>query len=1089
MNRNIPLVFSILLFAGILAPAYAQTTESVLINEVDINPPGDDSKTISEWVELYNPTDSDIDMSGWTIASTTVLKKTMTISSGTIIKPGQYLTYSYQSLWFTDSNESIELRDENNVVVDKTPNFSDIQNSFTSWQRLYDGYDFDSPDDWKFVTSTAGSSNGKLIQSQDSDDVTVSVSSDKPSYLFGEVAVLSGSVSEELYQIKPFFQPEKIIITISGPNFNKIVTMYPDLKLNYKTTLSLHQVLGINEGTYDVDVTYGGTTTNTSFSVGNKIFEQITQEESDISIHTDKSQYLPGDHVIITASASEIIPFQGMSFTVTDVDGKVISTGNLFPTNGKFSTKVYLTTISPVYGTFNINAEYSNKSTTTSFEVLEDIKEDVPISLWLDKPAHGLGETVTINGRLNDVWIGNLDLEITQTKQSSLSTSGNTGFKILDSVKIEGNGSFAYSFKIPDNVARLGDYKITVSKEIGSATIIAHAVKDPETFVPSDDPITIQTDEGIYEFTDKITISGFVKDPFGNSSYGTGTAVKISISHEDGTPLQINDLQDAKRLNGGGLINYDFTAIPETSGRYSVQVDVSKNIFSVGNYVVKAQYLSHTVTSTFSIVNSLDLKDGAIISIDKDVYGLGETVHLSGILPATGDNSVTITVTRPDGTRTDSGATVDKQRFSWDWKVPSYEKPPTLKDEDGRDVRTSNYGIYKIKVSVPSENKNIFFKVSKDPANDSLSLTPLFVSTEKSLYKAGEKLKVLGTVIQREQGEEGLVVKERVQLRIIDGTFPFKLIHEAHVYPNQGGEFSSTFELPATIFSEGEYIVRANYVGTQTESRFSVANDFVFGVDEDLALLLNVDKSEYYPGDTVVITGKPNKLIYLEKFEVGVIKKSTSEITCGSFICGKNTGPIKTIRPGPSGSFVYEYVIPDKVTSIGTYEISVDADFDTGSETFTVIEKMPAPKLNTVIEKQNRIADKTIPIFTEEITTDGVILAPRVLTGSLITPTRGDESNVDLKVTTVTGTCILGPDADCLVRESTRKQGQIYDVVEVDGISLNVRYSGPDVRLEKFSILPESSTAFLPDANWNVEVIKDEQVSRFYYKVTYKTLE
>jgi len=89
----------------------------------------------------------------------------------------------------------------------------------------------------------------------------------------------------------------------------------------------------------------------------------------------------------------------------------------------------------------------------------------------------------------------------------------------------------------------------------------------------------------------------------------------------------------------------------------------------------------------------------------------------------------------------------------------------------------------------------------------------------------------------------------------------------------------------------------------------------------------------------------------------------------------------------------------------------------------------------------------------------------------------------------MSGICIIGPDSDCLVKESTRKQGQIYDVVEIDGISLNVRYSGPDVRLEKFSILPESSDTFLPDANWNIEIIKDDQVSRFYYKVTYKTIE
>jgi hypothetical protein len=116
-------------------------------------------------------------------------------------------------------------------------------------------------------------------------------------------------------------------------------------------------------------------------------------------------------------------------------------------------------------------------------------------------------------------------------------------------------------------------------------------------------------------------------------------------------------------------------------------------------------------------------------------------------------------------------------------------------------------------------------------------------------------------------------------------------------------------------------------------------------------------------------------------------------------------------------------------------------------------------------------------------------VAPRVLSGSLVTPVRGDEPDVNIRVSTVTGICIIGQDDDCFVRESTRKQGQIYDVVEVDGISLNVRYSGPDVRLEKFSILPESSIEFLPDTNWNVEVIKDEQVSRFYYKVTYKTLE
>ena len=88
MNRNLSIVFSIFLLAGILVPAYAQTgSDNVVINEVDINPPGNDASSVSEWVELYNPTDSDIDIGDGEIASTTFLRKTMTKPTRTIIEP------------------------------------------------------------------------------------------------------------------------------------------------------------------------------------------------------------------------------------------------------------------------------------------------------------------------------------------------------------------------------------------------------------------------------------------------------------------------------------------------------------------------------------------------------------------------------------------------------------------------------------------------------------------------------------------------------------------------------------------------------------------------------------------------------------------------------------------------------------------------------------------------------------------------------------------------------------------------------------------------------------------------------------------
>ena len=1096
MKNSLMLVFSFFLLTGLILPAYAQTTDDhIVINEVDTNPPGNDAETISEWVEIYNPTDSEVDLGNWKIASTTVLKKTMTISEGTMIKPGQFLTFSYQPVWFTDSGDSIELLDPTGALIDKTPTVTDVKNDFTSWQRIYDAYDSDNSDDWKFVTSTAGSSNGKLVLNEDVGNVFVTISSEKDSYVFGEVAVLKGSISEEVFVYKPFFQPEQIVVDITGPDFFKTLTLYPDLNKNFQTTLSLHQILGINEGSYDVSVEYAGATSSTTFSVGMQTTEKEEIVDSALTMTTDKSQYIPGQSVSIIATSSEIIPFEGMTFTITDPDQKVIANGNLFPVDGEFTTSVYIATVNPAFGTYQINAEYNEKSIQSTFDVVEDLKEDVSISLWTDKTAYELGEQVHITGRLNQVWIATMNLEILQTKQTSIgssSTGSDTGFKILDGVTIEGDGSFSYSFIVPDNNIRLGTYQITVSQDIGSASTVIHAVSDPGDFVASAEPITLNSDKQVYEIGDTMTLNGFIEDPFGNSSYTSGTPVRISITHEDGTPLEIVGLSSGSktRHDGGVIVSYDFTAVPEASGSFATRIDIPQNIFTEGGYIVTAQYLGDVVTLSFSVVDPLSLTDGAQISLDKEVYGLGESLSLVGIIPPSGASTVDISLTKPDGTVINSGSTVDNQRFSWSWMTPIAEKVQNIKTDDGRDVIKSNFGVYKIKVSTDSFSQDLFFKVSSDPENDSLSTEPIFVTTEKSLYKAGEKLKVEGNVIKRDQGDEGLVVPERVTIQVLDGEFPYPQIHESSVYPDQGGYFSSLFELPPTVFSEGSYAVKALYLRTQTETTFSVANDFAFGSDEPVSLLLATDKSEYHPGETVTITGKPNKLIYLEEFDVSVIQKSDSEITCGSFYCGEHVGPVVAIRPGPSGSFTHQFVIDESSSSLGLYEITVDADFETKSLSFNVVEKPELPILSTLIDKENRISEQQIPILVEAKTSNGVLFEPRVLSGSMITSSRGEESNVNLQVSTFSGACVIGSDESCLISDSTRQPGKIYEIVEVDGVSLNVRYSGPDVRLEKFSILPESSDEFLPDTIWNVEIIKDgEQVSRFYYKITYKLSE
>ena len=682
MNRSILLLMAFGLVIGLSTSVYAQTiSDNVVINEVDTNPFGDDSMTVAEWVELYNPTDSDVDLSGWEIASTTVLKKTLTIPDGVVISPGKFLTYTYEKIWFTDSNESVELRNSDGIIIDKTPLITDLKNDFSSWQRSYDGYS-----DWEFSLSSAGGSNGQYVDVVESSPVVVTVSTDKSSYVFGDTLIIQGTVSDKLYVEKPYFQTEPILITISGPNYFQTVSLYPDYNLNYETTLNLFSVLGINEGTYDVIVSYGGTNTPIAFSVGPEIILDDVQSDSVLNVQTEKSEYLPGQSVSITGFTSNIVPFETVKFSIIDADDQLIDSGNLFPVNGEFSTDIFLSTVNPSYGVYQILVEYSDQSTTTTFDVIESLDDDSSSELL----------------------------------KSSL---------VL-------------------NIAR----------------------------------------------------SDFHEDTKGDCD----TCTKI--------------------------------------------IENSSAEFLPNQYIYLSGYIENFETN--------------VASLPSAYY-----------------------------------AFVD---FSF-------------KTFDGTPITF----------------------LGKFDKNDNAELTDQYFSTSA----------------------------------VIDAS----------------GKFDVTMQLPPTLFSEGDYIV---------EGRFgSIVETKIFSI---------------------------------------VSEKST----------------------------LTESEIP-----------------------------VSDSKVKTIIEKTNRISDSLISIPTQEKTVEEQFVKPRVVSGSMVTIDKNNQSYVNLQVTSESGVCIIGSNSDCLITESTRKPGQIFEVVQVDGLSLNVRYSGPDVRLEKFSILPESSDTFLPDTNWNVEILKDDEITRFYYKVTYKTLE
>jgi competence protein ComEC len=134
--------------------AYATTDNQILINEVELNPAGTDTGT--EKVELYNPSDTSIDVSGWTITSAAGRTATVVINEGTTITSKGYLIVGRDlQQWLDNTGEGIDLRNDLGILIDSVGPFSDQDNDESTWQRSPNGQD-----NWAFSTSnTLGSAN------------------------------------------------------------------------------------------------------------------------------------------------------------------------------------------------------------------------------------------------------------------------------------------------------------------------------------------------------------------------------------------------------------------------------------------------------------------------------------------------------------------------------------------------------------------------------------------------------------------------------------------------------------------------------------------------------------------------------------------------------------------------------------------------------------------------------------------------------------------------------------------------------------------------------------------------------------------
>jgi hypothetical protein len=159
MSRS-PVILSLMVISFLLCAPLLQVYAQVLllrINEIELNPSGPIPG--NQWIELYNPTDSLMDLSGFLVKSTK-LGRTIQLSPGLVIEPDGYLIIPFDTRVFDERGESIVLLTKDSVEITRTHTLADEQNDDRTWQRFPNGIDTGRESDWHFRNSTFGVTNG-----------------------------------------------------------------------------------------------------------------------------------------------------------------------------------------------------------------------------------------------------------------------------------------------------------------------------------------------------------------------------------------------------------------------------------------------------------------------------------------------------------------------------------------------------------------------------------------------------------------------------------------------------------------------------------------------------------------------------------------------------------------------------------------------------------------------------------------------------------------------------------------------------------------------------------------------------------------
>lgn len=138
-------------FADDADTSYVTAGDTILINEVEINPRGNDIE--NEWIELYNPTAADVNISDFEIRPL-FQSPTIKLPPDAAIEAGQTYVIELDRPMLPNTAGSIVLANATGDIQDRTPSLVDRSDDDRTWQRIPDGNN-----EWQFVENTRGNLN------------------------------------------------------------------------------------------------------------------------------------------------------------------------------------------------------------------------------------------------------------------------------------------------------------------------------------------------------------------------------------------------------------------------------------------------------------------------------------------------------------------------------------------------------------------------------------------------------------------------------------------------------------------------------------------------------------------------------------------------------------------------------------------------------------------------------------------------------------------------------------------------------------------------------------------------------------------